>query len=168
MRVLSILMIAAAGTALAVAQSAPPATESTPDAAIATDDAATDAAYLAALRDRIRGREKEPAETVFANIETLRGRPAGAVLAIMEVGYNRSLGVGCVHCHDPQDWASDARIEKTIARRMSEMVRELNRNVLPSIPGLENGTPTVNCTTCHRGQTKPALDLPQPAAPAAE
>ncbi len=31
---------------------------------------------------------------------------------------------------------------------------------LRNIDGIKDREPRVNCTTCHRGQLKPALDLP--------
>ena len=119
----------------------------------------SDRDLLAALRAQIKGREKEPAETVFTNIQILKGRPAAAVLSIMDIGYNMSLGVSCVYCHDPADWASDVKSGKRVARRMSAMVHDINEKYLPAIDGLKSDTPVVNCTTCHRGQEKPALDL---------
>jgi hypothetical protein len=35
----------------------------------------------------------------------------------------------------------------------------LNREILPAIPNLKGPQPIVNCTTCHRGNTKPALNM---------
>src|SRR5262245_7800276 len=51
------------------------------------------AAELAKLREAIKGKETEPAEKVFKNIQTLKGFPARNVLGIMEIGFSRSLGV---------------------------------------------------------------------------
>ncbi|MEO8275014.1 MAG: c-type cytochrome [Thermoanaerobaculia bacterium] len=131
----------------------------------ARESVETDKAYIAALRTRIQGHEKEPAESVFTGIEILKGKPAAAVLAIMEIGYNGSLGVSCSYCHDTHDWASDGKVEKRITRRMSAMVHQINEEILPAIEGLKSEKPIVNCTTCHRGQEKPALNLePTPAA----
>lgn len=118
---------------------------------------------LAELRTRIAGHEKEPAEAVFKDIQILKGRTAEQVLAVMELGYSRSLGVECAHCHDVMDWAADAKKQKKIAREMTAMTREINVK-LKTIEGTESETPVINCTTCHRGQKKPALNLdpPQP------
>lgn len=129
-------------------------------------DLRSDRDLLAALRTQIKGREKEPAESVFTNIQILKGKPAAAVLSIMDIGYNTSLGVACSYCHDPADWASDVKAGKRIARRMSAMVHDINEKYLPAIDGLESETPVVNCTTCHRGQKKPALDLETAASAA--
>lgn len=121
-------------------------------------------AAVADLKRRIAGREKEPAEAVFKNIRRLKGVPAGKVLAIMEFGYARSLGVSCIHCHTPADWSSDAKPEKEIARRMSDLSAEVSKTIA-AYPERKGEAATVNCTTCHRGQVKPALDLAPPPPP---
>jgi hypothetical protein len=118
-----------------------------------------DAAALVELRAAIAGREREPAGSVFRNVQIHRERPAVAILGIMEIGYARSLGVHCTHCHDPSDWSSDAKPAKQIAREMHAMVRRINDELLAPIDGLRSERPVVNCTTCHRGQVTPALDL---------
>lgn len=114
---------------------------------------------LTKLRGLIAGREEEPAEEVFDSIEVLEGVPAGRLLKIMELGYSRSLGVTCTHCHDPKNFASDEKAEKRTARGMARLVARLNGELLPAIVESEGGEPTVNCTTCHRGEKKPALRL---------
>lgn len=119
-------------------------------------------AALAKLREQIKGKEKEPASAVFKNIQTMKDRPAGQLLAVMEFGYSRSLGVTCTHCHVPEKWESEEKPQKQIARDMSTMVGKLNGDVLKNIKNLKSAAPTVNCTTCHRGQIIPALNLPVP------
>lgn len=114
---------------------------------------------LEALRARIAGKEDDPAEQVFENLKVLGAVPSKRLLGIMQIGYARSLGVSCDHCHVAGDWASDEKEGKRIARQMMRMTRELNETVLPAIPELAGKKPTVNCTTCHRGQRKPALSL---------
>lgn len=118
------------------------------------------AAALAKLREQIKGKEKEPASTVFRNIQTMKNRPAGQLLAVMEMGYARSLGVTCTHCHVPEKWESDDKTQKQTARDMSAMVTRINGELLKGIKNLKSPAPTVNCTTCHRGQVTPALNLP--------
>lgn len=119
-------------------------------------------AAIAKLKDQIKGKENEPAETVFKNIQTLKGIPAGRLLAIMEFGYARSLGVSCNHCHVPEKWESEEKNTKQIARDMWAMMGKINTELLKNIKNLKSETPAINCTTCHRGQTKPALNLPMP------
>jgi photosynthetic reaction center cytochrome c subunit len=117
---------------------------------------------LAALRKSIAGKENEPAEKVFKNIQLLKGVPAGRLLRVMELGYAKSLGVNCTHCHVPGEWEKDDKPTKQIARDMAAMVAAINNQYLKQIKNLKSETPVVNCTTCHRGQTKPALNLPEP------
>jgi Photosynthetic reaction centre cytochrome C subunit len=114
------------------------------------------------LKEQIKGKENEPAETVFKNIQILKGIPAGRLLAIMEMGYARSLGVNCTHCHVPEKWEAEDKAQKQIAREMWTMMGKINGELLKNIKNLKSETPIVNCTTCHRGQVKPALNLPQP------
>lgn len=116
---------------------------------------------LAKLRESIAGKENEPAEKVFKNIQLLKGIPAGRLLRIMEMGYSRSLGVTCTHCHVPDAWEKDDKPTKQVARDMAAMVGAINNQHLKQIKNLKSENPVVNCTTCHRGQTKPALNLPE-------
>jgi len=112
---------------------------------------------LKELRDRIKSKENEPAGVVFDNIETFQRLPADRLLRIMETGFSKSLVVNCTHCHNPNDWASEEKPQKQIAREMMAMVGKINGELLSSIGNLKSDSPTVNCTTCHRGQVKPAL-----------
>ncbi len=108
---------------------------------------------------QIAGKEDQPSEVVFKNIKILTGIPAGKVLKIMQMGYSRALGVSCVHCHVPDQWDKDDKPAKQIARDMSKMAHTIIFDLLRNIDGLKDRNPLVNCTTCHRGQVKPALDL---------
>jgi hypothetical protein len=116
---------------------------------------------LAELTKQITGKENLPAEQVFKNIQILKGIPAGRLLRIMQLGYSRSLGVNCTHCHVVDQWDKDDKPTKPIARDMSKMVQTINNDLLKPIKNLKGPNPGVNCTTCHRGQIKPALNLPE-------
>lgn len=80
--------------------------------------------------------------------------------------FSRSLGVQCGFCHagiagQPSglDFASDAKEQKVIARKMLAMVHRINEQDLRiSDPAAFK----VTCFTCHRGAIKPLT------APAAE
>jgi hypothetical protein len=115
---------------------------------------------LEELRKRIVGSENKPAEEVFKNIQTMKGMPAARLLRVMEMGYAKSLGVSCEHCHVTNKWESDDVPTKAVAREMSQLVQTINSDLLAKIKNLKSEKPTVNCTTCHRGQTKPASSLP--------
>lgn len=120
------------------------------------------AVAIAKLKEQIKGREQEPAPAVFKNIQTpfIKSIPAARLLAVMEFGYARSLGVTCTHCHTPEKWEADDKPQKQIARDMAAMMARVNGELLKGIKNLKSETPTINCTTCHRGEVKPALNLP--------
>jgi hypothetical protein len=115
---------------------------------------------LAKLREQIKGREREPAGKVFKNVQMNREIPAGRFLMMMEMGYARSLGVDCAHCHTPDKWEAEDKSAKQIAREMATMTATINGQALKNIKNLKSPNPTVNCTTCHRGEIKPAVNLP--------
>lgn len=114
---------------------------------------------LEALRKQIAGKEQQPASEVFKNITLYKNMPAARLLLVMEMGFARSLGVDCTHCHLPGEWEKEDKPTKQIARDMSAMTTTINRELLPKIKNLKSETPIVNCTTCHRGQVKPAQNL---------
>ncbi|MBT3216194.1 MAG: c-type cytochrome [Candidatus Marinimicrobia bacterium] len=60
------------------------------------------------------------------------------------------LGVKCNFCHDPNDYASDSKKEKMIARDMMLMVQGVNKNTMKKI-----GHDDISCWICHRGNTEP-------------
>jgi photosynthetic reaction center cytochrome c subunit len=124
-----------------------------------TDPSFKEEEAIQSLKTAIAGKEKEPAEKVFQNIQVLKGISAASLLGVMKIGYAKSLGVDCTFCHNPIHWELDEKEHKKIAREMILMTRNLNQNILPKIKGLENKEPQVNCTTCHRGQKEPALEL---------
>ena len=115
---------------------------------------------LADLRKAIAGREDKPAAEVFKNIQMLKAMPAARLLRVMELGYAKSLGVNCTHCHVAGQWEKEDKPTKQIARDMAAMAANINNEQLKKIKNLKSAEPVINCTTCHRGQTKPALNLP--------
>lgn len=109
-----------------------------------------------AVAEKIAGRENEPAEKVFKNIQSLKGMPAGRFVRVMNMGYSRALGVSCYHCHLGWDYSSDEKRPKRAAREMMDMNRMINEK-LRSLQNLE-GKPeehVINCSTCHRGHIDP-------------
>ena len=116
--------------------------------------------YVAEVRATIAGKESLPAPQVFKNIKMLTDASAGRLIAIMNLGYGKSLGVSCTHCHVPGQWDSESKTQKQTARDMSAMAARINNELLKNIPNLKGPNAIVNCTTCHRGQVKPALNIP--------
>jgi photosynthetic reaction center cytochrome c subunit len=116
-----------------------------------------------ALLEKIKGHENEPAESVFKDVRILKGMPAGRFLRVMNMGFGASLGAGCGFCHVPGKWESEEKKNKQIARAMWDMTQTINNDLLAKVPGLDDDNRVINCTTCHRGETTPALNLPSPA-----
>lgn len=114
---------------------------------------------LAELNKQIVGKENQPAEEVFKNIQTLKGLPAARLLKIMELGYSRALGVSCTHCHVTDQWEKEDLVTKQIARDMIKMQQTINNDLLKNIKNLKSPNSLINCTSCHRGQIKPALNF---------
>lgn len=106
----------------------------------------------------IKGKENRPAGEVFKNVQILKNIPAGRFLRIMDIGYTKSLGVTCEHCHVEDRWDADELRPKRAAREMAVMTQEINQRLL-KMENLDDEESTVNCTTCHRGNIKPATDL---------
>jgi hypothetical protein len=73
--------------------------------------------------------------------------------------FRTALGVQCVFCHVPGDFASDENPHKDIARKMIVMEREINAK-------FPEGKDHVSCYTCHRGAEEPLTTPPPAAAPA--
>jgi Photosynthetic reaction centre cytochrome C subunit len=167
---LILLLVAAAAIAAAARQPEPAKTETArldptaPAAAPAAKSAKPkfdEAKALADLRKEIAGKENEPAGKVFMDIDVMQNVTASQLLSIMEQAYARSLGVTCTHCHIPGQWESNEKKEKEAARGMIRMNATINNELLPKVRGLDTDhKPLVNCTTCHRGQVRPALQLP--------
>jgi hypothetical protein len=91
--------------------------------------------------------------------------------------FEGALGVECGHCHvwygngNPMnDFASDAKPQKNIARAMLRLVNTANE-VIPmavTASGLrtQEQVQKVTCATCHRGSAIPMVPEFQPPAPA--
>jgi hypothetical protein len=109
---------------------------------------------IARLETAIAGKEQEPAEQVFKNIQLFKGRPAISVLRVMEQAFVPNLGVNCSHCHVPGQWESDEKPQKNIAREMWTLRASVQEQVR-KITG--NNEVPVTCYTCHKGQAKPAF-----------
>ena len=106
------------------------------------------------------GTQEEPR---FKNLQVLPKDIARPQLGEVMLGFARSLGVGCDHCHmgesmETMDWASDDMDEKKVARAMMRMVRSINEAV-DQLPKTEHQRMAVTCETCHRGLALPPRPL---------
>ena len=91
--------------------------------------------------------------------------PRPQLIANMRL-FSQSLGARCTFCHAGEegkmDFASDAKNEKLIARRMLVMTHRINEQDF----GVKDfAGAKVTCFTCHRGSTKPVA-MPPGDAPA--
>ncbi len=97
---------------------------------------------------------------MFKNIQRFKGVPAGRLPRLMNMGFGRAPGVSCTHCHVPGEWDKDDKPQKQVAREMWDLSSHITNERLPLIKNLDSARPAVNCTTCHRGEVKPATNLP--------
>ncbi|HVE69915.1 MAG TPA: c-type cytochrome [Thermoanaerobaculia bacterium] len=101
---------------------------------------------------------KKPAGEVFRNVQLMKDVPADRFLRIMDIGYRQSLGVSCDYCHVEDRWETDEKRPKRAAREMILMTRTINEH-LQKLTEINTEEASVNCTTCHRGYVKPALQM---------
>ena len=101
------------------------------------------------------------AEQVYKNIKVLKGTPADQLNLSMHL-VEGELGVDCTFCHvdhDPMHFPLDDNKRKDTARKMMQMVMDINKSNF-------DGKQVVTCYTCHQGHPDPVstLVLPLPAA----
>jgi hypothetical protein len=93
--------------------------------------------------------QERPAEQVFRNIDALRGLPGSAVDPVMQ---SLPLGMGCDHCHAPDDWTAANRPAHAMVARMLAMFAVFPRYMPESA--------RTQCFMCHKGQRSPARAAP--------
>jgi len=91
--------------------------------------------------------QQQTAEQRFKNIQIFKGIPATQLDPTMAF-ISGSLGVRCNYCHVVGAFEKDDKPTKLAARRMIQMVRDINK-------GSFNGEGAVSCFTCHRGKPAP-------------
>jgi|CXWL01.1.fsa_nt_gi hypothetical protein len=110
------------------------------------------AGVLKTVAATIAGRENQPAESVFKNIQVLKGKTAAELLQTMEA-YSNALTGQCTTCHVAGSWADESRQNKSRARIMQTMVNSINGEHIPKMQ--MSGAAQVTCMTCHRGLRTP-------------
>lgn len=115
------------------------------------------AKYIVIVNEKIKGKEKMQVDSVFTDLKVLGGFPAEILPRAMN-SWSQALGVSCGHCHNTGNFSSDEKEKKLIAREMVVMGNMISQK-LKTIKGISD-RPIVNCTTCHRGELKPAFKMP--------
>lgn len=100
---------------------------------------------------------REPSGTVYENVRVLGDLPAADLADVMTAS-SASLGVDCAYCHVADNWSSDEKVTKLLARRMHEIQSAVNEEFFTT-------GPDVSCWTCHRGQRVPEINLPDALMP---
>lgn len=114
--------------------------------------------HVTDLIKQLGANAKKPAGEVFKNVTLLKDVPADRFLRIMDMGYRQSLGVSCDYCHVEDRWEADEKRAKRAAREMIVLTRTINET-LGQLTEIDTQDASVNCTTCHRGYVKPAVQM---------
>ena len=96
------------------------------------------------------------------NLKVLPKNTSADGLRDVMVGFTRSLGVRCSHCHvgeegkplDTYDFVSDQNEKKVVARGMLKMVAKVKKE-LESIQPKKAERVNLTCFTCHHGRPLP-------------
>jgi hypothetical protein len=92
--------------------------------------------------------QQQTAEQRYKNIQIFKGLPATQLEPTMAF-ISGSLGVRCNYCHVPNQFDKDDKPTKLAARRMIQMVFDINKKSFTGQDG------AVSCYTCHRGKPIP-------------
>jgi hypothetical protein len=97
--------------------------------------------------------QPQMAETVFKNVQVLKGIPVDEFMGTMGL-FAAALSADCSECHtgagtDDPKWDEDTPKKRT-ARRMIQMMQAINKDNF-------NGRQQVTCWTCHRGIRTPSV-----------
>ncbi|MCL5268752.1 MAG: c-type cytochrome [Bacteroidetes bacterium] len=92
--------------------------------------------------------------TYGEDLRVLHGIHSRAQLMDVMNGFTEALGVQCAFCHNINDFASDEKPTKRMARLMIRMVTNIDTHYINQ-PNWEK----VTCFTCHRGKSIPKLVL---------
>jgi len=99
------------------------------------------------------GQDPNLAENQFKNIQSFKGEKASDIIPSMQF-MSAALKVECDFCHT-EDRAADTKQEKTAARHMITMQRDINAKYF-------GGRNQVTCATCHAGRPHPLAVPPVP------
>ena len=94
---------------------------------------------------------------MYQNAQQYGNIPANRLASVMHA-YRGSLGVGCDHCHLADDWASDEKPAKQMARRMFDIRVGMQNDFF-------EGKQVLSCWTCHRGEARAQTNPPPEMLP---
>lgn len=89
-------------------------------------------------------------KTELKNVTVLSFTKKRDILRYMKKVVVPELGVKCKFCHEMNDYSSDKKEHKMVAREMMSMVQGINKNTMQKL-----GHRDVSCWDCHRGITPP-------------
>ncbi len=110
------------------------------------------------------------------NLKVLPASTTTAAILPTMRAFSAALGTNCGYCHvwtgaglPTNDYASDEKPAKEVARVMMRMATTVNEQLAANIKKPADQLTRVQCMTCHRGAAIPTLPPPAPAgaAPAA-
>ena len=122
----------------------------------------------AAAPQAVGSRASRPLFPAPTNLKVLPKTLTGEQVNDIMEQWESYLGVSCNACHakDPKNqgpngrprvnYADDSKPEKSTARLMYTMTKDINENYVSMVPAKEGAAaPTVTCGTCHRGKKDP-------------
>jgi hypothetical protein len=101
------------------------------------------------------------------NLRVLPKDISARELAKQMKGFEADLGVTCSHCHVQDsatrkfDYASDENPDKTTARLMIAMLKDINDKYLAELARDRRYAVPVTCGSCHQGQSSPPAFEPR-------
>lgn len=106
------------------------------------------------------------ADVQYTNLKVLPKNISSKELqGIMVDDFQDALGISCEFCHAANkggrglDFASDAKPEKEIARKMMRMEIGINKKYFKiKHPLIGSNALVISCNTCHKGQAFPDGD----------
>ena len=108
------------------------------------------------------------------NLKVLPASTTTATILPIMRNFSAALGTNCGYCHvwtgaglPTNDYASDEKPAKEVARVMMRMVMSNNDMIAANVGKSAADVVKVQCATCHRGAAIPKVEMPAPAAGAA-
>jgi photosynthetic reaction center cytochrome c subunit len=83
------------------------------------------------------------------NVKVLPFKTKREIVTFMKTIVAPELGVKCNFCHNMNDYSSDEKDNKIVAREMMDMVQQSNKTMN------ELNFHEISCWVCHRGNKHP-------------